>query len=101
MKRDTENKNDSFPLTFFRLVCDDNEKKGGRGFFSSLFFFALSPSLKKAPMSSSREILGRFDFSCEIEVLEIGKRKGSKEGEGEPLSFLFPLCSRAHLFFLN
>ena len=57
-----------FALFIFFSTSSRERKKGGHvSFFRSFLLFALSLSTK-APMSSSREIIGRFDFSCEIEV---------------------------------
>ena len=109
MKRSAkmEREKSDFCATFpFSL---SEKKAGGREFFFSVlfFFFFLSLSLKiKAPMSSSREIIGRFDFSCEIEVLDISKRKEGKEGERGSLSFSTlqprsPFFSNFPVFFVE
>ena len=101
MKRSAkmEREKSDFCATFpFSL---SEKKAGGREFFFSVlfFFFFLSLSLKiKAPMSSSREIIGRFDFSCEIEVREIRKKK-KESNERESLFPFFSHSAAALTFF--
>lgn len=70
------------PIFFLGLLLilppPRRKKKGGR--YTGFVLFLLH-SLKENLGMSSREIIGRFDFSCEIEVKRIDREKRQEEEE--------------------